>query len=186
MGMYLDANNYVAQIPHHSSQLLNPFMIDRRKISLEHGRQFASQEPTAEQIQFLNAAFRGERFRIQKCWFNAQSVMIDRPGLTRLQYAEGIAVVEGPTIDHAWLVLDGEIVVDPTLRIGHQRLKGLRVLRGRVIGRVPPDCSYTGIVFSTDDLEHAWREVRRYDSILWSQYIAQRYCPVLPHIEPQA
>jgi len=163
----------------------NPFMIDRRKISLEHGRQFVSQEPTAEQIQFLNTVFRGERFREQRCWFNAQSVIIYRPGLTRLGYAEGIAVVEGLTIDHAWLVLDGEIVVDPTLRIAHQRSKGLKVLRGRVVGRIPPTCIYTGIMISRDDLEKARRELRRYDSLLWSEHIAQRYYPGCPTVEPQ-
>ena len=160
------------------SQRYNPFMIDRRKISLEYGRQFVSQEPTAEQIQFLNTAFCGDRFRIQRCWFNSQSVMIYRPDVTRLEYAEGIVVVDGFTIDHAWLVLDGEIVVDPTLRIAHQRSKGLKVLRGRVIGRIPPSCSYTGIIVSRDDLKQAWMELRRYDSLLWSQHIAQRYFPI--------
>jgi hypothetical protein len=101
-----------------------------------------------------------------------------------LQYAEGIAVVEGLTIDHAWLVLDGEMVVDPTLRIAHQRSKGLKVLRGRVVGRIPPTCRYTGIIFSRDDLEKAWRELLRWDSVLWSQVIAQRYCPGCPASSP--
>lgn len=153
-------------------------MIDRREICLKHGQQFISQEPTAEQIQFLNTAFFGERFRMQQCWYNAQSIMIYRPSLSRLEYAEGVAVVEGFAIDHAWLVLDGALVVDPTLRIGRRRTGGLKVLRDRVIGRIPPDCSYAGIVFSRDDLEHAQRELLRYDSLLWSQYIAQRYCPI--------
>jgi hypothetical protein len=156
------------------NSLCKEIWIDRRKICLEHGREFISQEPTAEQIQFLNTALSGVRFRRQQCWFNAQSVIIYRD-LDRLQYAEGIAVVDGCTIDHAWLVLDRAIVVDPTLRITHRRSKGLRVLRGRVIGRIPPDCSYTGIIFSRDDLEHAQRDLLRYDSVLWSQYIAQRY-----------
>ena len=116
------------------------------------------------------------RFRKQRCWFNTQSTIIDRRDLTRLEYAEGVAMVDGFLVDHAWLVLDGNVVVDPTMRLAHQRSKGLKVLHGRVVGRIPANCCYSGVVFSVADIKQAQRDLLGYNSVLYSQSIAQRYC----------
>ena len=76
------------------------------KFLLDHGRDYAIG-------QHSFALPRGE---IKQCYMNAAHLALELPHLT---YVEGKVACHGLAIDHAWCVDEEGLVVDPTIRDGH-------------------------------------------------------------------
>ena len=78
-----------------------------------------------------------------ECYYNAQSFNIC--GGKRLIYAEGMAIGHVPIpLEHAWCVLDDNIVIDLTweIKMGSRKSDWLS---NRVIGMIPEGWVYMGI-----------------------------------------
>lgn len=115
---------------------------------LARGRAFADADVRSEQeCYLLEIADEGRAlFAAKECFQNAQWLLEhDHDG--RLEYVEGYVSGLIPVL-HAWCLLDGEVLVDPTFATdGKPRFDGPGPIDSGVIGRLPDGREYFGVVF---------------------------------------
>lgn len=112
-------------------------------------RQFHSVRPTDEQIAFIRATLCRYRFLKGNCFWNAQKAVISANN-HRLEYAEGtLSAYSSRPIHHAWVVLDGEVVVELSQRCMPWEKSPRSPLRGRYVGEFPAQWQYIGVRFAT-------------------------------------
>ncbi len=150
---------------------------------LAKGKFFKSVKPDKEQLSFLERHFRRGDYKIKQCFLNSQeSIIWGSPNSEyqmRLEYYEGWVDSALFPIEHAWVVLDKEIVVDLTLRVrdggknilapgGSKR----KFLKNRVVGEFPENWEYFGLTFHADDIQ-----AKVVDTKMWSPMMS--YGPVV-------
>ena len=135
-------------VPHISriAELAGPRTV--QNYVLNHGRQFESAELTPAELDFISQIQWHSR-PPKQCFHNCQvEAMILPPtqGI-ELHYVEGYFADElGFPIAHAWLSVNQKLV-DPTLRVSPDD--------GRVIGMIPQNWEYYGVLLPTDSMEHS-------------------------------
>lgn len=61
----------------------------------------------------------------------------------------------------------------------------MRVLRNRVVGRIPSGWKYTGIQFTEREICMAWREIGRSDCLLTTPSLFERFRAEVEQKEPE-
>jgi len=126
-----------------------------------------SRQPTDEQMDFLYSIFHRSRHFRKKCFANSQRTVIYFAETGRFTYWEG-GLITDPSLDyalhHAWVVLDGQIVVEQTTRVRKgvtapgSRSRGF--LRDRPVGLLPEGWRYWGVPIPTRAVSNAWAAKR--------------------------
>jgi len=77
-------------------------------------KSFDDCEPTDEQRAYIRRLMRTIRAGDRACWMNCQRLILACDD-GRLEYCEGLCMgADGRNVNHAWLLLDGNCIVDPT------------------------------------------------------------------------
>jgi len=153
---YLDALDAFATPPQgYAYASLHDFVRDR-------GTYEVSAPLTREQREYIRSLTKGERFRVRECFANAQRlVLADARAERRLRYREGFALATTLPVLHAWVVLDGERVIDPTWRV--RDAKPLRTVRGEF----PDSWAYLGCnVASAEEIRERCVRTREWSSVI--------------------
>jgi hypothetical protein len=134
---------------------------------LRHGREFDPGFPTVNQLAvfFAHVDRLGLRFPIKSCFASCQQFVL----LTldpRFVYVEGYVSTMGLPIQHAWLLVDNQLVFDPVLRRrGHRRAHRLG---DRALGHwLADEREYMGVVFpDTEVIRSRVVETREYGPVI--------------------
>ncbi len=132
--------------------------------------EFLSREPNGGQMEFLKRVLGKRHFQPQECYWNAGRVVIDlacqalvdaktAEDSKRLEYCEGYLTIHGKVLPHAWLVLDGNCVVELTARVREgefPRSENRSFLKGYPLGSIPPGWRYRGLKIPTAEVARAW------------------------------
>lgn len=132
---------------------------------VEHAKLYAPRPLPPDGMDLIRSVTRGRRLKVKHCFQNAANAVFDDVS-GRLAYCEGYAIRIFP-VHHAWVLLDGEIVVDLTWNRedGSSSWK----LADKVIGEWDPNrFAYYGVAFSTERLRKAVLRSRMYDSLLYA------------------
>jgi hypothetical protein len=136
---------------------------------VEHAKLYAPKPLPSDGMALLKAATKRKRLKVRHCFQNAaEAVLFDSTG--RLTYCEGYALRMIP-VHHAWVILDGDIVVDLTWN----RAEGSTSSRlaDKVIAEWDRDTfAYFGVPFSTARLRRSILRSRMYDSLLYANDLA--------------
>jgi hypothetical protein len=132
---------------------------------LEHGREFLPSDPR-DGFQVVRRALRrlgsDRSLRVKQCFANAANVVLaDSTG--RLSYCEGFGLRHVPA-HHAWVVLDGEVVLDVTWNKVGSPLHSA-ALTTKILGRFE-DIAYFGVILGRERLASALAETECYESLL--------------------
>jgi hypothetical protein len=117
---------------------------------LRNGREMESRTLSKEQLQYLRVITRGGGFPMQQCYGNSQETLLRSDTDHRLEYFEGYATTGLLPVNHGWLVLDGECLVDLTWRRRDAKPRG-PILKTRIVGEIPDGYSYFGLNVATRD-----------------------------------
>ena len=99
--------------------------------------------------------------KIKQCFYNAQQLALFKKGYV---YFEGFVTTDiGFPIHHGWCVTDSGILVDPTLRINHNKRF---TMNNCVIGEPPAGWEYHGRWFPNSAIEKMWRETEEAGSLV--------------------
>lgn len=137
---------------------------------IAHGRLFASRKPTAEQIAYVKSVAGRQRYMMKECYSNAQRLLLQEaflPVEKRLRYVEGYVGGTLFPIMHGWLVLDGDIVIDPTFKAdGSARVSGPGGVASGTLGVYRSPREYFGVTFQTDAVLDTMRRCREYRTLI--------------------
>lgn len=117
---------------------------------------------TRDQRDYIRSLTQGETFRVKECFANAQRlVLADARSEQRLRYREGYAHASLFPVLHAWVVLDGARVIDPTWRV--RDAKPVRTVRGEF----PASWAYLGCnVASAEEIREQCVRTREWRSVI--------------------
>lgn len=138
---------------------------------LTNGRLFPSKKPTAEQVAYVKSLSGRQRYRMKECFSNAQRLLMQELMIPeaerRLHYAEGYLAGTIFPVHHGWLILDGEIVIDPTMKAdGTARTGGPGGAGTGTLGVYRSPREYFGVIFPTGLIVETIQRCREYRTLI--------------------
>lgn len=165
MAAYTYSRNNRAPASRHQYTSTADFVLDR-------GETIEGQQPlTAEQLGYLTHVARGLTFEPKQCYKNSMSLVL-RDARGRVVYVEGYCDSGMIPVEHAWVLLDGK-PVDLTRSLRKEAAAEFIAgcppqadLADRVLGVIPADWHYRGVLFNRAAVREYVYEREQYGSMI--------------------